>query len=67
MHFFFFFFFARQRRSKFEPGHSISETIACAPSKDTDQSVHLRSLKRVFAGRSVYRQGSLSAVRQGTH
>ena len=27
-----------------EPGHSISYKIACAPSEDSDQPAHLRSL-----------------------
>ena len=37
---------------KNEPGHSNSYKIACAPSGDSDQPAHLRSLIRVFAGYS---------------
>ena len=48
-----------------QPGHSISYKIACAPSEDSDQHVHPRSLIRVFAGYPVGRQGSkVSSSRQ---
>ena len=40
-----------------EPGHSISYKIACAPSEDSDQPAHTRSLIRVFAGHLVSSQG----------
>ena len=33
----------------FEPGHSISYKITCAPSEDYDQSARMRRLIRVFA------------------
>ena len=42
----------------FEPGDRISYKIVCAPSDDSDQPVHSRSLIRVFAGHSVGSQGS---------
>ena len=37
----------------YEPGHSISYKITCAPNEDSDQPAHPRSLIRVFAGHSV--------------
>ena len=37
----------------FEPGHSMSYNIACAPSEDSDQPAHPRSLIRVFAAHIV--------------
>ena len=39
-------------------GHSVSYKIACALSKDSDQSVHPHILIRVFAGYSMGSQGS---------
>ena len=39
-------------------GHSITYKIACASTDGSDQSAHLRSLIRVFAGHSVGRKGS---------
>ena len=37
---------------KFEPSHSKSYRIICAPSEDSDQPVHPHSLLRIFAWRS---------------
>ena len=37
----------------FEPGHSCSYKIACAPCEDSDYLAHPRSLIRVFAGHAV--------------
>ena len=55
--------------NKFEAGHSNSCKIACAPSENTNQSAHPRSLVRVYAvflktfkilcySKSVLRRGS---------
>ena len=41
-----------------EVGHSISYKTACVPNKDSDQTVHMRRLIRVFAGHSVGSQGA---------
>ena len=45
-----------------EPGISISYKIACAPSEDSDQPAHPRSLIRVFTGHSVDSQGYRESV-----
>ena len=44
-------------KTAYEAGHSISYQIACAPSEDSDQPAHPRSLITVFAGHSVTSQG----------
>ena len=36
----------------FEPVHEISNSVACATSKSSDQPAHMRSLIRAFASRS---------------
>ena len=41
-----------------EPGHSISYQTACAPSEDSEQSVHSCCLIRVFTRHSVGSLGS---------
>ena len=53
-----FFFYIHSTDEKNEPGHSISFKIASAPSEDSDQTAHLRSLNRVFTRHSVRSQGS---------
>ena len=44
----------------YDPRDIISYKIASAPSEDSDQTAHLRSLIRVFARQSVSNQGSQS-------
>ena len=39
---------------EFEPGHEISNNVACATSKGSDQPAHTRSLIRAFASRLNY-------------
>ena len=34
-----------------KPGHNIFNNFTCAPSQDSDQPAHPRSLIRVFTGR----------------
>ena len=41
----------RNRKTLFEPPHDKTNKMACAPSEDSDQPGHLRSLIRIFAGR----------------
>ena len=38
------------------PGHSMSYSIACTPSEDSDQPEHMHRLTRVLAGHSMDRQ-----------
>ena len=45
---------------------SKRHTLACAPIEDSDQSAHMRSLIRVFYGRSTGNQGSLHFFMQKT-
>ena len=54
----FLFFFINISFYFFELGPSIFYRSACAPSEDSDQSVHPHSLIRVFAGQSMGSQGS---------
>ena len=44
-----------------EPVFSRKYNLACAPIEDSDQTAHLRSLIRVFDGRSMGSQGSNSS------
>ena len=53
--------FNRNFNISYEPGHSIFYMIAYAPSWDSDQTAHPRSLNWVFAERSVGIQGSKSS------
>ena len=45
----------------FELVHYISYKIACAPSEESDQPAHLRSLTKVFTEHSVSSQGSTAS------
>ena len=47
----------------YEPGHGFSCKIACAPSEDSDQSAHLRSLIRVFVVHSMDSNGLTIFIR----
>ena len=47
---------------KHEPGQNTSYKIVCAPSEDSDQPAHPRSLIRVFAGHSVGSQISEASL-----
>ena len=48
----------------FEAELSVSYNNTSAPSEDSDQPAHLRSLIKVFAGHFVGRQGSKASRRQ---
>ena len=41
---------SKYNKTETEPGHSISYKIAYAPSEDSDQPMHPRSLIRIIAG-----------------
>ena len=43
--------YAISRKLEFEPVHEISNNVACATSKASDQPAHTRSLIRAFACR----------------
>ena len=47
----------RQNCEQIEPMSSKRYKLACAPNKDSDQSLHQRSLIRVFDGPSMDIQG----------
>ena len=49
----YFCLYRRYFVNKFEPGHSIFHKIAFAPSEDSDQPAHPRSLIRVTAWLSL--------------
>ena len=39
------------RQNEYEPGHSISFKIGCAPIQDSDQPAHPRTLSKTFVVR----------------
>ena len=49
--------------SLFEPPHDKTNTMACAPSEDSDQPGHPPSLTRVFAVRSMGSKSYQSLIR----